>query len=113
MKPIGPDITATAEHVDVGFHEDGLLQPRAQGWGTPEAKYVFWELERDRFVCRGFPYPYDTAADKTLHAGMPEPTPCACCRPPGRRIGRSRCEIPGKTELQDYPSPPRSRINPS
>jgi predicted phosphodiesterase len=44
-------------------------QPRD---GTPEAKYVLWEPERDRLVCRGVPYPYSAAADKILRAGMPE-----------------------------------------
>ncbi|MDD2605405.1 MAG: metallophosphoesterase family protein [Desulfobacteraceae bacterium] len=44
-------------------------QPRD---GTPEAKYVLWEPERHRLVCRSVPYAYGSAADKILRAGMPE-----------------------------------------
>ncbi|HDI59530.1 MAG TPA: metallophosphoesterase [Desulfobacteraceae bacterium] len=44
-------------------------QPRD---GTPEAKYVIWEPRPHRLVCRSVPYPYGSAADKILRAGMPE-----------------------------------------
>ena len=52
-------------------------QPRD---GTPEAKYVLWEPERDRLESRSVPYPYGSAADKILRAGMPE-THALCLLP--------------------------------